>query len=158
MMQGKRHRNLFLQDIQRDETSQELDKLKPIDFIAKTQSLKMGIDRINDHLNSFKNMMGTQDFPLDKIRSKKARELVIAVKNDRQGEINKIFRKDKQWAHFHDMTKRNLLHIAAIYSNSDTFNLLVEIGVDLNQKDICGRTPLDLLDKNDRWDIKRNLK
>ena len=47
MMQGKKHRNMFLNDIGEDK-EEDLSNLRPIDFIAKTQSLKRGIGRINN--------------------------------------------------------------------------------------------------------------
>lgn len=50
---------------------------------------------------------------------------------------------------------RNLLHTGVIYSDTETVNILLKHGVDTDQEDICGRTPLDLIKKKDRNDIQK---
>lgn len=69
MMKGKKHTNLFLEDI-KDDNKEDLDNLKAIDFISKTKSLKKGIGRINTQLTNFKELMRDKDFPAEKIRCK----------------------------------------------------------------------------------------
>lgn len=45
------------------------------------------------------------------------------------------------------VTGQNLLHVAAMYNVLDIFNLLLDQGLNLNQKDYSGYTPLDYAKK-----------
>jgi len=55
-------------------------------------------------------------------------------------------------------TSKNLLHLAARFSDVNTFKALLATGINIHHKDMFGTTPADIIQTRKRTDLAKLIK